>query len=390
MKKTLLIIAALFMMASCDCGTNNAGKTNETKETNENKTFAELGTDSVRNGEIYLVTPEGAVTSTGTQWLGAFKKGSENKLVIYFYGGGLSVNEYSAARGFSKHADECFYFDDMELWKNIAYSCFKAGFGSDLDSNPFKDWSVIILPYTTGDLHIGTGEFEYTDLEGNQKILYHHGYTNFKLYMDRVMPYLGTPEAIVVTGSSAGGFGTSFLAEDITEIFPDTKNFVSCVDASLLYWDQFPEVCKNVWKAPEHIANRFVSDNPVMDCLTTLHNDKPYVKILFTCSLRDDALVSGNNFFEKGAKTPGTKEEGEIFQQRLFTFVKDLIAVDNNAGIFIWDDMISNEETKLTVHTIETGENFLTDRGGNGSVAKWINDAVNGNVRVVGLECFNK
>lgn len=375
MKKFFIVIASFVALVGCK---------------NESATYAELGSVPVKDGEIYLVTPDGAVTSTGDQWLGAFKKGSQNKLVVYFYGGGVSVDAYSAARGLSRHADEFFYFDDMTLWKQIAYKCFKAGFGSDLETNPFRDWSVVLIPYTTGDFHIGTGEFEYTDLEGNPATVYHHGYTNFKLFMDRVMPYLGNPDTVVVSGSSAGGFGTSFLSEDITELFPEAKNFVTCVDASQLYWDKFPEVCRNVWKAPEHIANRFVSNNPVLDCLTALHNDKPYVKILFTCSIRDFALVSFNNYFEKGAKTPGTKEEGELFQQRLYDFVKNLITVDNSAGVFIWDDMISNEETKLTVHTIETGENFLTDRSGNGTIAKWINDAVNGNIRVVGLECFLK
>jgi len=375
MKKLLIIIASIAVLFGCK---------------NESNTYSELGSVPVKDGEIYLVTPEGAVTSNGGQWKGAFKKGTENKLVIYFFGGGVSVDEYTASHGISKHANEFFYFDDMSLWKETAYQCFKGAFGSDQETNPFKEWNVVLLPYTTGDFHIGTGEFEYTDLEGNPATLYHHGYTNFKLFMDRVMPYLGTPESIVVSGSSAGGFGTSFLSEDITELFPETQNFVTCVDASQLYWDKFPEVCKNVWKAPEHIANRFVSDNPVLDCLTTLHNDKPYVKILFTCSTRDNALVGFNNYFEKGAKTPGTKEEGQIFQQRLYDFVQKLLSVDNNAGVFIWDDMISNEETNLTVHTIETGENFHTDRGGNGSIAQWLIDAVNGNVRVVGLDCFNK
>jgi len=362
----------------------------ENIEVKDQKQFVELGSESVKEGELYLVTPKGAVTSTGDQWLGAFKKGTENKLVIYFYGGGVSVDAYTANCGFSKHGKEFFYFDDMSIWKGTAYNCFKGAFGSDLENNPFRDWSTVLLPYTTGDFHIGTGDFEYTDNDGKPATLYHHGYTNFKLFMDRVMPFLGSPETIVVSGSSAGGFGTSFLSEDITELFPETRNFVTCVDASQLYWDKFPEVCRNVWKAPEHIASRFVSDNPVLDCLTTLHKDKPYVKILFTCSVRDSALVGFNNYFEKGAKTPGTKEEGEIFQQRLLNFVKNLIIVDNNAGVFIWDDMIDNKETLLTVHTIETGENFQTDRGGNGSIAKWISDAVNGNVRMVGLESFLK
>jgi len=375
MKKLLILIASFAALVSCK---------------NESTTFVELGSVPVRDGDIYLVTPDGAVTSTGSQWLGAFKKGSENKLIVFFYGGGVSVDAYTATCGFSRCGMEMFYFDDMSLLQKVAYKFFKQGFGSDFETNPFRDWSVALLPYTTGDFHIGTGEFEYTNLDGKQDTLYHHGYTNFKLFMDRVMPYLDSPEAIVVTGSSAGGFGTSFLSEDIAELFPETKNFVSCVDAAQLYWDKFPEVCKNVWKAPEHIACRFVSNNPVFDCLSTLHKDKPYVKILFTCSIRDNTLVFFNNYFEKGARTPGTKEEGEIFQQRLSDFVKNLFAVDKNAGVFIWDDIIADENTNLTEHTIETGENLLTDRGGNGSIAKWINDALDGKVRVVGLECFFK
>lgn len=353
-------------------------------------TYAELGSKPVKQGEIYLVTPQGAVTSTGEQWVGAFKKGAVNKLVIYFYGGGVSVDAYTAAHGLSNHGDEFFFFDDMTLWKEMALKCFQSSFGNDTIINPFRDWSVALLPYTTGDFHIGQGEFEYTTLEGNLDTLYHHGYTNFQLFMDHVMPYVGSPEAIVVSGSSAGGFGTSFLSEDITELFPDVTNFVACVDASQLFWDKFPETCKNVWQAPEHIAARFVSDNPVYDCLTTLHQDKPYVKILFTCSARDFALVSFNNYFSNGAKTDGTKEEGEKFQQKLQQFVTNLLALDSAAGVFIWDDMISNETTNLTVHTIETGKDFHTDRGGNGSVAHWLYDAVEGNVRVVGLDCFDR
>jgi len=373
MKKLIIAIAAIAAFTGCK---------------NESTSYAELGTKKVKEGEIYLVTPDGAVTSTGEQWVGAFKKGAENKLVIYFYGGGVSVDAYSAAHGLSRHGEEFFYFDDMTLWKQVAYNCFKGSFGNDTITNPFKDWSVALLPYTTGDFHIGTGEFEYTNLEGNLDTLYHHGYTNFQLFMDRVMPYVGTPEAIVVSGSSAGGFGTAFLSEDITELFPNVTNFVACVDASQLYWDKFPETCKNVWQAPEHIANRFQSNNPVLDCLTALHQDKPYVKILFTCSARDFALVDFNNYFERGVRTPGTKEEGEIFQGHLQEFVNNLLAVDSAAGVFIWDDMIFNATTNLTVHTIETGKDFHTDRGGNGSVAQWLYDAVEGNVRVVGLDCF--
>jgi len=58
MKKFLLIFASFAEILGCK---------------NESTTFMELGSEPVKEGTVYLVTPEGAVTSTGSQWLGAFK-----------------------------------------------------------------------------------------------------------------------------------------------------------------------------------------------------------------------------------------------------------------------------------------------------------------------------
>jgi len=383
MKKLIYIIASV--VAFCACGHKQASTENATENT-----YAELGSVPVEQGVVYLVTPEGAVTSTGSQWVGAYKQGTENKLMIYFFGGGVSIDAYSARYGWSQHGDEMFYFDDMSIWQQVAEKCFTTGFGSQDERNPFRNWSVMMLPYTTGDFHIGTGEFVYTGLDSAEHTLYHHGYTNFRKYMEMVMPYAGTPEAIVVSGSSAGGFGTSFLSEDITELFPQTTNFVSCVDASQLYWDQFPATVREVWKAPEHIAARFVSNNPVYDCLTTLHRDKPYVKILFGCSSRDAALAEFQNYFDKGVKSKPTKEDADVLEGRIAHFVSELLKADPEAGIFIWNDVVTDEEAQLTQHTIETGELFLGDRSGNGSFAQWMYDATHGNVRVVGLDIFKE
>lgn len=49
-------------------------------------------------GKMYAIDIDGAVSSDGSKWQGYFKKGSENKVIVYFYGGGFSVNNYTAAR----------------------------------------------------------------------------------------------------------------------------------------------------------------------------------------------------------------------------------------------------------------------------------------------------
>ncbi len=50
-------------------------------------------------GEWYEVTPPDAVSSDGSKWHGIFRKGSENKVVVYFFGGGVSITGETSEGG---------------------------------------------------------------------------------------------------------------------------------------------------------------------------------------------------------------------------------------------------------------------------------------------------
>ena len=75
-------------------------------------------------GKYYDICPEGALTSNGKQWHGIFKKGKENKTVVYFFGGGVSITEETSKRG------KEFYAVDMTAQDFVA----NGGIGSDADS----------------------------------------------------------------------------------------------------------------------------------------------------------------------------------------------------------------------------------------------------------------
>lgn len=49
--------------------------------------------DDPKVGKWYRVTTSEMKTSEGDKYRALFKKGSENKVLIYFAGGGVSVNE---------------------------------------------------------------------------------------------------------------------------------------------------------------------------------------------------------------------------------------------------------------------------------------------------------
>ena len=220
------------------------------------KTFPELkGEPDV--GKWYEVEVDGAKSSDGSEWHGIFRKGTENKVVVYFFGGGVSITPETSEGGNE------FFATHMTAQDFVA----QGGIGSTAADNPFKDWSFIVIPYATGDFHAGTGTYE------GEKTVYHTGYSNYSAYVEQIKQYLGEPDTLLVTGFSAGGFATSLLADDVIDRFPSVENVTVCVDSSLLLYDGWHETAVDLWKAPAQISDRLTSNNIVLDSLTALHEN---------------------------------------------------------------------------------------------------------------------
>ena len=52
-------------------------------------------------GKWYDVPVENAFSSDGSEWHGIFRKGTENKVVVYFFGGGVSITPETSEGGCS-------------------------------------------------------------------------------------------------------------------------------------------------------------------------------------------------------------------------------------------------------------------------------------------------
>ena len=328
-------------------------------------------------GKWYRITPESAKSSNGTEWHGMLRKGSENKLVVYFFGGGVSITEETSRGGKEFYAEDMTGQDFVATW----------GIGSGDEANPFKNWSFLVIPYASGDFHSGTGEYRYTE-NGKEKVIYHQGYTNYAAFIEEAKQYIGSPDTLLVTGFSAGGFATSLLADDVIDRFPSATNVTVCVDSSLLLYDGWHETAKNLWQSPSEITERLTSNNIVLDSLTALHNKRgDRVKILFDCSVRDDTLMQYQAYIREG-KMSKTKENGDLFQKDLKAMVDGLQSNIKGVGIYIWEYAI-DKDTKNTQHTILSSQVF-EKLNGEKSVADWMIDAINGNVQTYGLELLDK
>ena len=339
------------------------------------KSFPELNGEP-EVGVWYRITPENAKSSDGSEWHGIFRKGSENKVVVYFFGGGVSITGETSEGGTN------FFATTMTGQDFVA----QGGIGSMADENPFKDWTFIVIPYASGDFHTGTGEYHYTQ-NGEDKVVYHNGYNNYAAFIEEIKEYVGEPDTLLVTGFSAGGFAASLLADDVIDRFPTARNITVCVDSSLLLYDGWRDTAVNLWRSPKEISDRLTTNNIVLDSLTALYKKRgDSVKILFDCSYRDDTLQQYQAYIDSG-KMDKTKELGDQFQQNLKDMVKGLQENIPGIGIYIWS-FHQDEVTQNTQHTI-LSSNVFDKLGNERSVCEWIYGAVMGDVQTIGLELLD-
>ena len=337
-------------------------------------------------GKWYRVSDSSMKDSEGHGYHALFKKGSENKVLVYFAGGGVSVNEEMAR-------DDT--YNTKMVWPDYLANVTMnmGGLASDVEGSPFQNWTMILFPYATGDFHCGTGEFHYTDTDGKEKILYHNGYTNYTLAMQKIMELadIGDADTVVVTGYSAGGFATALLSDDIyTNYFPNAASKNVLVDAALLLNDDWHDIAVNVWYVPKSISDKLTTNNLTLDCLRSLHEKYgDGIHLLFDCSTRDGDLAKVQNYFDNGIMDVD-EPQADVFQQIL----KETIPQFQEAGVslFIWDGVAwYNDPRNMTAHTIiSTPAVWLPFEVQGQSVAGWLQDAISGNSQDYGIELLDK
>ncbi|MFS0751666.1 pectin acetylesterase-family hydrolase [Oceanobacillus sp. 1P07AA] len=343
--------------------------------------------DDPKVDKWYRVTTDEMKSSDGSKYRALFKKGSENKVIVYFAGGGVSVNEEMAR-------EETYNTKRISIDAVANLTMNMGGIATATDDNPFKDWTVIAFPYATGDFHAGTGEFKYTDKDGDEKTLYHNGYTNFTGAMKEAMEHAGidNPDAVLVTGYSAGGFGASLLADDVfSNYFPNATSKTVLADSSLLLNDDWHSIATDVWKSPKHISDRLVSNNITLDSLTALHEKwGDEVNILFDSSTRDGDLAKVQNYFDTG-NMETDEERADIYQQKLKETIPKF-KEQAGAYLFIWDGLPWYDDPRnLTMHTIIATPDFHTKfENVDMSISEWAWNAVNGKLEDYGLDLVDK
>ena len=142
------------------------------------------------------------------------KEGDPKKVVIDFMGGGACWNKGTCKVG-SK-----IFFDSIERFRAEVEKDVGGVYDKKDVRNPLKDWTHVIIPLCTADIHAGENDQDY-----GKFTIYHRGGVNAKAVLDFVALKYQVPEKVLVAGCSGGAYGSIFWLPYIKNTYPTAKMY---------------------------------------------------------------------------------------------------------------------------------------------------------------------
>ena len=332
----------------------------------------------------YRVPKEEGITGDGGPWHFYLSKGHERNLLIFFAGGGVAWDAFTAAH--PTEAAGVLKGDPGYYWANLRpvteFMNINQGITENRNKlNYFSDWNMAVITYSTGDFHLGDCDFYY-DRSDPGKVMHFRGYRNFSIALEEIKRRFPEPVKLLIAGDSAGGFGAAALSGEIRKHYdPDRHSVTVCSDSALLPWDKWKKIMRKRWNTRPEIYERIESSNPVTDWYRALYKEYgDRIGYLYTCSCRDEVLsaywnaIKGNDYVSDA----GIRLD---FRDALRSMVYDLSDITGSFCFFLND---------LPVHTAIRNPLFRSSLVDGVSMHEWLKCMVNGEHFSVGMGYLSK
>lgn len=223
----LLLVFSLAAFMACSQPTNETAETSEARQLSTESD--ESDSSPVPSGPAFetlaegwnTITPGGDTTcSDGSAYHFYVRPGDPQRVLFYLQGGGACWNALTC---------------DPDL--QPSYRINLAGF--DLSSrrgifefehpeNPFSEYTVVLAPYCTGDVHLGDRVATYEspameDHEAHSVTIRYRGLDNVQAPLNWTIANVESPATVFVTGSSAGSIPSPYYAMRLAEIYPEAR-----------------------------------------------------------------------------------------------------------------------------------------------------------------------
>lgn len=155
--------------------------------------------------------------------------GASDRVAVDFMGGGACWE--ASGLGTCKVGGP--YSHSVE--SNVDFENPPADAGGVLDmqhpDNPLKGWTHVLIAYCTGDIHWGSNDHTYGS-GAEAYVVHHRGATNATAALSWVYDNVPSPEKVLVTGCSAGAYGSILWSAHVQQHYPGV-NVVQLADSGV-------------------------------------------------------------------------------------------------------------------------------------------------------------
>lgn len=198
-------------------------------------------------GEWIEVEPGGdTICSDGTPYRFFVRGGDPERVIIDFRGGGACWDPNTCTA-----ADILYTAQAGELAPFLA--ALDAGqIGGIFDgdaSRDFADWTIVHIPYCTGDIHWGDSVQDYL----SELTVHHKGFVNASAVLDWVYARYAAPDTILVSGCSAGAYGAALHSAYIADHYSDARITLLADSGAGIITDDFLTASLPNWNAQANL-----------------------------------------------------------------------------------------------------------------------------------------
>jgi hypothetical protein len=210
------------------------------------------GDDSTTWHELDL--GEDCVCADGAPLTFYERRASTEQVVLFFQGGGACFS-----------ADTCAFGDGTYTVDPGGVPRASGIFDFDRPDNPIAEYSVVYVPYCTGDIHIGNATTQYSDT----LTVRHNGFVNGSKALEHLAARYPDAREVLVTGVSAGSVPTPLFAGLASDLLPDAR-ITALGDGSGAYGDNpgVNTVIGSLWGTESVVPDWPVNDGLTVDQLS--------------------------------------------------------------------------------------------------------------------------
>ena len=309
-------------------------------------------------------------TETG---IGVSLSSASPNVVIFLEGGGACFNDYTCMFATAHQTG----YDDGDFRTTVSGYGSDGIFNRDDPSNPVRDWSFVFVPYCSGDVFAGL-----TESGGLGRV--QMGYANMGFNLARIVPTFPDAEKVLLTGSSAGGFGAAFNYDRTQERFGDTE-VILLDDSGPPMSDEYMKPClqqrwRDTWNLDATIpadcsACRGADGGGMSNMSIYLADKYPTRRFGLISSTQDEVI---RTFFGIG-ETDSCNDPGRMRANRF-----EMGLLDLRDNILAGHDNFRGYIIASTQH-VWLGDPLSTTMAGGVTLAEWITALIEGTPEFVNV-----